>query len=316
MKKFLLSLLLVASVISVFAQTPCVSGYQINNGGGNCPPDVNGSSATGSVTLSFEGTINPLNIPSIVNVTDITDPGNPVLVTGITFGPGTLLNTGNVRYCYYIGPNNNNNLQGQNAQFLFTISYNPGVCTQIILPVSFRSFTALRNNSAVALKWTTASESNNLGFEIQRLIGNSGWQKVAFVATQAQAGSSNSLLSYQYNDINNTKGISQYRIRQVDLDSRSRLSEIRAVRGEGQPGKTIVYPNPSNDGRVTVVFEDRNATRDISVMDMSGRIVKQLKGITNNNIQIDNLTPGIYSLRVVVVETGAQVVEKVVVNKR
>ena len=99
------------------------------------------------------------------------------------------------------------------------------------LPVSFRAFTASRSNSVVALKWTTAMESNNLGFEIQRLVGTGTWQAISFIATQAGGGNSSSDLTYTYTDQNSTKGISQYRIRQIDIDGRSKLSEIRVVRG-------------------------------------------------------------------------------------
>jgi hypothetical protein len=48
---------------------------------------------------------------------------------------------------------------------------------------------------------------------------------------------------------------------------------------------------------------------------MSGRVIKQWKGVTNNNIQIDNLAPGMYSLKIVVSETGEQSVEKIIVSK-
>ncbi|MEO7922618.1 MAG: T9SS type A sorting domain-containing protein [Chitinophagaceae bacterium] len=183
------------------------------------------------------------------------------------------------------------------------------------LPVSFTSFTATRNHSNVVVKWATASELNNSGFAIERNV-NGTWEQVAFVPSQAVGGNSDAVLNYQYIDYNNTKGITQYRVKQIDLDAKSKYSEVRAVRGEGQTGKTVVYPNPTNDGKVNIVFEDANVSRDISVSDMSGRTVKQLRGITNNNIQIDNLTPGIYSIRIVVTATGDQTVEKIVVNKR
>lgn len=315
-KNLLLFLLMLSSVSFVFSQTPCVTDNQINNGGGACP-DVNGVSATGTVTLSFDGPVDPNLIPSIVSVTDITDPLNPILITDVSFGPGDLLNNGDVKYCYYVGPNNNNNLQGANSEFRFFVSYNGTPCgEQGTLPVSFRLFTALRNNSVVALKWTTSMESNNLGFELQRLVGTGKWQVVSFIPTQATNGNSSSDLTYSYTDLNSTKVISQYRIRQVDFDGRSKLSEIRIVRGIGQKSKTMVYPNPSSDGKVSIVFDDVNGIRDISVTDMSGRTVKQMKGVTNNNIQIDNLNAGFYTVRIVNTETGEQVVEKFVVNKR
>ncbi len=183
------------------------------------------------------------------------------------------------------------------------------------LPVSFKSFTATRNRSNVLVKWETASEQNNSGFAVERNI-NGVWEQVGFVPSQATGGTSFSDLSYQFIDLNNTKGITQYRLKQIDIDSKSKYSEIRSVRGDGQAGKTIVYPNPSSDGKVNIVFEDATVSRDISVTDMSGRTIKQLKGITSNNITIDNLTPGMYSLRIVVPSTGDQSVEKIVVNKR
>jgi hypothetical protein len=326
MKKILLSYLLMASVSLASAQSyPCISDYKItitNNGGGNCPDSIiDGQlvTATGSVTLSFATAVDPNNLPVIVSVTSLD---SNKIVEGVFFGYGTLNNNGTVTYCYYFGPNNNNNLLGHHGQFRFNIAYyvngtlRAGCGDQFPLPVSFKTFTAARNKNIVGLKWTTASESNNLGFEIQRLIGGGSWQTVSFIYTQAIGGSSASDLTYTYNDANSTKGMSQYRIRQVDIDQKSKYSEIRAIRGDGQNGKTIVYPNPGiAGGKVNVVFEDADGTRDVSLIDINGRLVKQWKNITNNNLQIENLTPGFYNLKVIVRETGEQTIEKIVVNK-
>ena len=316
-KNLLLFLLMVSSVSFVFSQTPCVLDYGINNGGGSCP-DLNGTSSTGTITLSFDGPVDPLNVPTIVSVFDITDPLNQFLVTGVSFGAGLLLNNGDAKFCYYVGPANNNNLLGQNSRFRFLISYAGGaLCAQQgTLPVTFGAFSAIRTSSVVALKWTTATESNNLGFEIQRLIGGGSWQTISFVATQAANGNSASDLTYTYTDLNQTKGISQYRIRQIDIDKRSKFSEIRAVRGDNQKGKIIVYPNPSSDGKVNIIFDDVAGIRDISLTDINGRVIKQMKGVTNNNILFENLTAGIYTIRIVNNETSEQEVQKFVVNKR
>ena len=184
------------------------------------------------------------------------------------------------------------------------------------LPVNFGLFTAQRNSaSSVKLVWQTSTEVNNSGFAVERNI-NGTWEQIAFVPSQANGGNSADLLTYSYYDQNSNKGISQYRIRQIDINGKSATTDIRAVRGVDQAGKTIVYPNPSFDGKVNVVFEDASAIRDVSLIDMSGRIIKQWNGVSNNNLQIDNLVPGFYSLRVVVRETGAQSVEKIVINKR
>jgi len=318
MKKFLLAFLLVASVGFALSQDlPCVVDYRINNGGGLCP-DLNGRSATGTVMLFFDGTIDPLHIPLVVSVATAADPNTPL--TDITFGEGTLNNNASVTYCYYVGPGNTNNLAGHHLELSFKIAYNFGgslvPCgSQSPLPVNFKSFTASRNSSTVSIKWTTASEANNFGFEIQRLIGSGDWQTVSFVATKAVNGSSPTELAYSFTDQNGIKGITQYRIKQVDMDQRARFSEIRAVHGIGQMAKTIVYPNPSMSGsKVNILFGEKDGTRDVSLIDMSGRVIRQWKGFTNNNLQIENLSPGLYNLKVILRETGEQGVEKIVVN--
>lgn len=183
------------------------------------------------------------------------------------------------------------------------------------LPVSFKSFSATRNHSNVVVKWETASEINNSGFSIERNI-NGTWEEIAYVSSLALNGNSDAVLSYQFVDPNASKGISQYRIKQVDIDNKSKYSEIRSVRGESQIGKIIIYPNPTFNGTVKVSLEDAAIVRDASLMDISGRVLQQWKSIRTNNITIEGLKPGLYTLRVIVPETGEQLVEKIVVNKR
>jgi len=181
------------------------------------------------------------------------------------------------------------------------------------LPVSFKSFTASRNHSNVMLKWETSFEQNSSGFAVERNISGT-WQQIAFVASQAPGGNSSDLLSYQYMDVNNTKGISQYRIRQEGFDNQSSYTNIIAVRSETQADKTIVYPNPS-DGTIQVLFENGDISRDILLTDMSGRNLKQWKNVTANNLEIANLNSGLYILRVVNIKTKEQVALKIIVNK-
>jgi hypothetical protein len=188
--------------------------------------------------------------------------------------------------------------------------------TNIPLPVKFSFFTASRTSAnAVKLAWQTTSEINNSGFEVQRNTTGT-WETAAFIPTLAPGGNSDQVLNYSYTDLNTAKGMSQYRIKQIDFDGKAEYSSIRAVRGEAVSVKTVVYPNPSPDGRVNVVFDDMNGTRDVTLMDLQGRIIRNWKGVANNHLAIDNLNPGIYSLRITVRETGAQTVEKLVVKKQ
>ena len=180
------------------------------------------------------------------------------------------------------------------------------------LPVIFGAFTVTKSNSSIVLKWETLTEINNSGFAIERnVIGT--WEQIGFVRSMTTDGNSTSKLTYQYNDINTAKGISQYRIKQIDINGNSKYSEIRAVRGDDQISKTTVFPNPSIDGKVTILYSDASH-RDITLFDMTGRAVKQWRAYSSNTIQIDNLVPGMYNLRSVNVETGTQSTEKIVVS--
>ncbi len=209
--------------------------------------------------------------------------------------------------------------QFEGENLLFVIVSNAGIvysgflpaanCT--VTPVTFKSFTADRRNQGVWLRWETAMEDNNRGFQVQRNTGT-GWMDVAFVNTKAENGNSSMILSYEYTDVNAFQGVSQYRLLQVDNDGSARYSEIRAVRGEGQAARTVVYPNPSNDGQFNVIF-DNTAAKDVYISDMNGRILKQWKKVTGS-LQVAHLLPGMYNLRVIDLESGRQTTEKIVVH--
>jgi hypothetical protein len=183
------------------------------------------------------------------------------------------------------------------------------------LAVYFRSFRATRSTRQnVLVNWVTGTEQNNRGFYVQRNT-NGSWDNISFIPSRAVNGNSLVDLQYSFTDLNDHKGLSQYRVVQVDMNGSQRMSEVSIVRGE-QSGKMIVFPNPSFDGNTTIVFEDQNNSRDIAVIDMTGRVVKQWNNVNGGSFKIDNLMPGFYNIRVFNKTTGEQVVEKIIVNKR
>jgi hypothetical protein len=180
-----------------------------------------------------------------------------------------------------------------------------------LLPVIFSSFTVSRMTNNVQLKWSTGTEINNKGFIIER-NSNGSWEQVGYVASTALNGNSSSRIDYQYTDASFAKGMTQYRIKQVDIDNSFKYSEVRAIRGLEQDAKTVVFPNPSNDGKTTVVFADASR-RDIAVTDMAGRTITQYRSYTANSLQLSNLLPGMYSLRTTNLESGEISTEKIIV---
>jgi hypothetical protein len=195
-------------------------------------------------------------------------------------------------------------LNGSSTQ-VFTIAN-----TCAVLPVTFSGFSAIRSKQQVNVKWQTAMEENTAGFNVQRLT-NGNWSTIAFVPAKNSASGG----AYEMTDVNTYRGLSQYRIVSVDLDGRQKMSDVRSVRGEEASSKLTVYPNPSTTGRINLVF-DNNAVRDIAVIDMTGRIVKQLRGESNANVTLDIQHDGLYQVQITDRITNEIVMEKILIKKR
>jgi hypothetical protein len=218
-------------------------------------------------------------------------------------------------------------MPGENSNYWVIVSYIPEAGTEFsygqitnsacgILPVTFSSFTATKLKEGVAVKWQTVTEQNNRGFNIQRRSGSGEWKNIAFIFSQTADGNSSSKLDYNYTDRTPVIGIVQYRIQQVDMDYRSSYSEIRSVKDELVKNTVIIYPNPTHDGTINVVMEDQNASRNIVVSDMMGRVIRTINNVTGNTLQITNLADGFYTLRIFNEATATTTVEKIVVTKR
>ena len=328
MKKTLFSILLLGSAFFTFAQAPCPTGIGAgtNMGAGDCKECVGipnnlgfnfSQPATAKVVLEFNQ-----SLPCIPRLISITNEAGVTLPAECGIGQikqGGGSNRTLVEYCFW---GNDDFFRAKTylaARIEYECSSIVRTCfldgsEQIPLPVHFKSFNADRQSaSKVNITWTTAMEQNSKGFNVQKNVGGE-WKTIAFVFSQTEDGNSSSDLTYSFRDANNEKGITQYRIQQVDLDGNAKYSDIRAIRGEGTAAKIVVYPNPSADGKLNLVFEGNNEVRDVQVNDMQGRVVKSYKGITNNILVIERLSSGFYTIKITNRNTAATSVEKVVVK--
>lgn len=183
------------------------------------------------------------------------------------------------------------------------------------LPVSLKNFNASKRTGKVAVTWETESEINNDGFEIQRRIGNGAYKTIAFVDSKAPGGNSNGAqISYSFDDAENLpNGVAYYRLRQVDLDGKSIYSEIKAVRSNSKALFISVYPNPSR-GTTNVAIPEGVGVVDVALEDFTGKLVQRWNGLNTRNLQLTNLKPGMYMLRVNARESGEQVVERILIQ--
>lgn len=110
------------------------------------------------------------------------------------------------------------------------------------LPIELLSFTAsVTPRLEVQLDWITASEINSSHFEVQRSQNGEDFERIG---TREAAGFSESQLVYDLLDEEPYKGISYYRLRQIDLDGTYEYSEIRTVYISEEKDNITVFPNP------------------------------------------------------------------------
>lgn len=182
------------------------------------------------------------------------------------------------------------------------------------LPVVLQSFSASRAKQQVAVNWQTASEQAVRGFNILRKGDGPDWKTIGFVPSKAAGGFSSENLFYEFADLFPLKGVSQYRLEELGSDGKTTLSEIRTVKGEEQATKITIYPNPAINGKAIIAF-DKPSIRDVIISDMSGRIFKQLNGLTSSNATVDHLKDGFYIVQVIDRTTNESTVLRLVVKK-
>lgn len=118
----------------------------------------------------------------------------------------------------------------------------------IVLPVELTSFSAEPDGRNVLLKWTTATESNNYGFEIERTENKSDkeWVKAGFVKG---AGNSTSNINYSFTDRTPKGNKLIYRLKQIDYNGNSEYSPEAEIAINANPVEFALqqnYPNPFN----------------------------------------------------------------------
>ncbi len=172
-----------------------------------------------------------------------------------------------------------------------------------VLPVELTTFNANVNGNSVELFWSTATEVNNFGFDVERKMGKEEWKTVTFIKG---AGNSNSPKNYTYSDVSVLAGKYYYRLKQKDIDGSFEYSKIIEAT-IGIPEEFEVsqnYPNPFNP-TTTISFSLPNKSNvQVVVYNAIGEIITTLvnknlnAGVHKINFDAGNLTSGIYFYKV------------------
>jgi hypothetical protein len=136
------------------------------------------------------------------------------------------------------------------------------------LPITLLSFDAQLVDRRTELQWVTASEKNNDYFNIERSYNGTDWE---FLDQVDGAGNSTELLSYHTYDFNPYRGITYYRLKQVDFDGKYSYSEIRSV---ANTDDLMILPNPST-GIFGIGGMPKHQENTIAVLDITGKVLEQ-----------------------------------------
>ena len=167
------------------------------------------------------------------------------------------------------------------------------------IPVELTSFTATANENNVTLNWSTATEKNNSGFEIQKIAGNNEFVTIGFVQGH---GTTTQPQSYNFVDGNLNSGSYTYRLKQFDYNGTfSYSNEVNVdVTGPVQFELAQNYPNPFNPSTTIKFSIPQSSVVTLKIYNALGQEVRTLvngfteSGLHTVNFDASNLNSGVY----------------------
>ena len=146
------------------------------------------------------------------------------------------------------------------------------------LPVELTSFTASVRDRDVMLRWSTALELNNAGFEVERKLsdGSVSWTNIGFVQGN---GTTNEPKNYSFEDKKLNTGKYDYRLKQIDYNNKETVFNLNNIVDVGIPKKSDLsqnYPNPFNPITKIDYNITYNSKVTLKIFDITGREISTL----------------------------------------
>lgn len=166
------------------------------------------------------------------------------------------------------------------------------------LPVVLVSFDAVKQSNGVALSWKTQQEYNTSFFAIEKSNDGISYSEIARVAA---AGNATTPRSYSYTDAAALKGMTYYRVRIVDLDGKTGLTTVKAVRANASSAKVSLYPNPAVSVANIVVDNTESLAFGVNVFNRNGQLVARKNaaaGATAIALEVSSFPAGDYMIDV------------------
>jgi len=165
--------------------------------------------------------------------------------------------------------------------------------TQLVLPVTFSTFTTHAQGNTALLNWTTAIEENSSYFNVQASRDGTSWSSIGEVKA---AGNSSTPENYSFTDNGSASGNNYYRVVEVSMDSTEIYSLVRQLTF-GQPTVLTYYPNPVKN-QVTITTS-ATSPQSVTVMSVDGRLLQQNSAfVSGGSIDLSSYAAGVYFLAI------------------
>jgi hypothetical protein len=185
-----------------------------------------------------------------------------------------------------------------------------------LLPVQLISLNGAPVPEGIHLDWLTATEAGTSAFSVERQDVTGAFQQIGVVAA---AGNSNSATAYEFLDPQPLPGFNYYRLKMIDTDGSSELSEVVAVANRYGSFVGGLFPNPAEDQISVVTDAETDVLAHLRVLDSSGRLVREHRSTVAAGQQavtmpLNGLESGQYLLIVSFGEGQAQHIGRFVVR--
>jgi hypothetical protein len=173
-----------------------------------------------------------------------------------------------------------------------------------LVPIELTSFTATVNGKEVTLSWSTATELNNQGFEVQRKFGSNDFVTIGLVKGHGTTTSPN---NYTYVEKPTDAGKYFYRLKQIDFNGTSEYSNEIEIEVRVLDKFTLEqnYPNPFNPSTkiafdIPLLGGARGGLISLKVYDILGNevatLVDEFRSAGNYEVEFDGgkLSSGLY----------------------
>jgi hypothetical protein len=174
-----------------------------------------------------------------------------------------------------------------------------------VVPVIFSSFSGKVSGKKHDLSWSTSTEINNLGFDVERSLDGRQFSQLGHVASKAVNGNSATVNTYNFTDAQPLTSYNYYRLKQTDRDGKTSYSHTILLRQDktGSLVLNTLYPNPVKD-LLKLSIQSGIATHiNITITDASGRTVKQETasipmGSYQTSLPVAKLAKGLYTIAI------------------